>query len=183
MQKYIQAIAHRLKVGFFTIPSISDWLYVGAILLVYAATALPLGFLSGWLQFQIVSGGWIKIIGIIIRAFFVPGISEELIFRVLLLPHPTENLSLTRKWLWGSIGLFIFIIYHPLQTVTTFPPAFATFNHPVFLLLAAFLGIACTLAYWRSGSVWTAIFIHWLIVSIWLVLLGGGDRLSVISDQ
>ena len=111
------------------------------------------------------------------RAFFVSGISEELIFRVLLLPHPTENISFKTKWLWGSLGLLIFIIYHPLQTITTFPAAFATFNHPVFLLLAAFLGIVCTLTYWRSGSIWTAIFIHWIIVSVWLVLLGGGDRL------
>jgi predicted Abi (CAAX) family protease len=177
MQKYFQAIAHRLKVGFSTIPSFSDWLYAAILLLIYAGISLPVGFLSDWLQFQVVSGGWTKITGVVIRAFFVPGISEELIFRVLLLPHPTENISLKTKWLWGGIGLFLFIIYHPLQTVTTFPAAFATFNHPVFLLLTAFLGIACTLAYWRSSSIWTAIFIHWIIVVVWLVLLGGYDKL------
>ena len=181
MQKYFRAIAHRLKVGFSTIPSFSNWFYTVVLLLIYAAISLPVGFLSDWLQFQIISGGWIKITGVVIRAFFVPGISEELIFRVLLLPHPTENISSNIKWLWGSIGLSIFIIYHPLQTITTFPAAFATFNHPVFLLLAAFLGIACTIAYWRSGSVWTAILIHWIIVSVWLVFLGGYDKLFSLS--
>ena len=179
MQKYVQAIAHRLQVGFSTVPSVSDWLYAAVLLSIYAAISLPFGFLSGWLQFQVIAGGWVKIVGVVIRAFFVPGISEELIFRVLLLPYPTENIFPTTKWLWGSLGLFIFIIYHPLQTVTTFPTAFATFNHPVFLLLAALLGIACTLAYWRSGSVWTAIFIHWIVVAVWLVLLGGYGRLFI----
>lgn len=178
MQEYINAIAHRLQVGLFTIPSLFAWLYAVALVLVLAVISLPIGFKLGFLQLQILQGSWLRILVIVARAFPIPGISEELFFRVILLPHPTENASLEAKLLWGCISLAMFIVYHPLEGLSIFPAAFTTFTNPVFLLLAAFLGIACTLSYLQSGSIWTVAAIHWLVVVVWLVLLGGDRKLS-----
>ncbi|NJL45630.1 MAG: CPBP family intramembrane metalloprotease [Leptolyngbyaceae cyanobacterium SM2_3_12] len=61
--------------------------------------------------------------------------------------------------------------------MTIYPAAFFTFINPVFLLSATLLGFICTLAYWRSGSGWVPIIMHWVIVWVWLMFLGGYDRL------
>ncbi|WP_325315277.1 CPBP family glutamic-type intramembrane protease [Microcoleus sp. PH2017_28_MFU_U_A] len=50
-------------------------------------------------------------------------------------------------------------------------------KNPVFLLLAAVLGVACSIAYLLIGSIWPAVVIHWLGVTVWLLLLGGYRRL------
>ncbi|WP_293204846.1 MULTISPECIES: hypothetical protein [unclassified Microcoleus] len=47
----------------------------------------------------------------------------------------------------------------------------------MFLLLAAVLGVACSIAYLLIGSIWPAVVIHWLGVTVWLLLLGGYRRL------
>lgn len=51
------------------------------------------------------------------------------------------------------------------------------FRTPVFLLSAALLGVACTVAYLHTGSLWVPVVIHWIIVAVWLVLLGGYKKL------
>ena len=109
-------IAHRLSAAFSTIPDPQAWLYSAALLLVYALISLPIGFWGGFVQVEILKDSWAMVASIIVGAFLMPGISEELFFRVLLLPHPTENASLAALWLWGCISLVIFLVYHPLST-------------------------------------------------------------------
>ncbi|NEO12443.1 MULTISPECIES: CPBP family glutamic-type intramembrane protease [unclassified Moorena] len=124
-----------------------------------------------------VKTSWHPVLKILITALFTPAILEEIFFRVLLLPHPSENPSLISIYAWSTVSLFIFVIYHPLNAITFYPAARETFFKPMFLFLATLLGIICTIAYLQSGSIWTAVFIHWLFVVIWLIGLGGKKRL------
>ena len=124
-----------------------------------------------------VKTSWHPVLKIMITALFTPAIAEETFFRVLLLPHPSENPSLISLSAWSTVSLVIFIIYHPLNAITFYPAARETFFKPMFLFLAALLGIICTIAYLQSGSIWTAVVIHWLFVVIWLIGLGGKKRL------
>jgi predicted Abi (CAAX) family protease len=98
-------------------------------------------------------------------------------FRVLLLPQP-GNVSLITQLLCGGISLAAFIVYHPLQGLTIYPAAMETFSNPVFLFLAGLLGIICTISYFQSGSLWSAVVIHWIVVIVWLLLLGGYEKLN-----
>ncbi|AOX01138.1 abortive infection protein [Moorena producens PAL-8-15-08-1] len=124
-----------------------------------------------------VKTSWPIVLKIMITALFTPAILEEIFFRVLLLPHPSENPSLISLSAWSTVSLLIFVIYHPLNAITFYPAARETFFKPIFIFLATLLGISCTIAYLQSGSIWTAVFIHWLFVVIWLIGLGGKKRL------
>jgi predicted Abi (CAAX) family protease len=75
------------------------------------------------------------------------------------------------------LSLVLFVVYHPLNALTFYPVGRSTFMNPVFLLLAAVLGVACSIAYLLFGSIWPAVAIHWLAVTAWLLLLGGYRRL------
>lgn len=166
---------YRLSAAIATIPDTQAWAWTIALLVAYALISLPIGFRLGFVQVEVLKGSWPLVAGIIAGSFLMPGMSEELFFRVLLFPHPTEKASLMTLWLWGCTSLFIFLVYHPLNIFAIGHDK--TFREPVFLLLAALLGIACTISYWQSGSLWPPVVIHWLIVAVWLILLGGYRKL------
>jgi len=90
----------------------------------------------------------------------MPAVTEELFFRVLLLPQTTENLSTSALWIWLCISLSLFILYHPLNALSFALRGVETFSNSVFLVLAALLGVICSLAYIQSGSLWTPAMIH-----------------------
>ncbi len=159
-----------------TMPDRTDWLITVLVVVAYSAIALPIGFWSGFLKVDRQTS-WRTIIGVIVGCLLSPGISEEIWFRVLMLPHKQENASGLTLGLWVSLSLALFIVYHPLNGLTFYPVGRSTFLNPVFLLLAALLGVACSIAYLQSGSVWPAVLIHWLAVTVWLLLLGGYRRL------
>lgn len=159
------------------IPQGHDWLIMGVILLIYGAIALPLGFLSGFLRWSFTPTGKKQQIAIALQAAIFPAISEELVFRVLSLPHPIEVINWYTWTLWAAFIIFLFIIYHPINAKTFFPQGFPTFFHPVFLGLAGLLGICCTVAYAFTGCLWIIALIHWLIVTVWLLALGGKEAL------
>lgn len=172
----LDLLIHRITLAFSTIPDFTDWLVTAMLVLVYSAIALPIGFWSGFLKFDVQTGQR-TIAGVLIGCLLSPGISEELFFRVLILPHPSENASGLMLWFWGCASLALFVVYHPLNALTFYPEGRSTFMNPVFLLLAAILGGACSIAYLQSGSIWPAVAIHWLGVTVWLLLLGGYRRL------
>lgn len=173
----IATYTFRLVKAFTTIPSLDYWLHSAELLAILAVISLTVGFLFRFIQFDVIKVTHQTLFSIIIGSLFTPAIAEELFFRVLLLPYPTENADTMTLWFWGSIGLIIFIIYHPLNAVTFFPAGRKTFFHPIFLLLAAFLGVTCTISYWQSGSLWPPVVIHWIFVVTWLLLLGGYRKL------
>ncbi|WP_218776668.1 type II CAAX prenyl endopeptidase Rce1 family protein [Nostoc sp. T09] len=172
-------IIHRLKKAISTIPASYFWMNSVVILLgFYTLISLPLGLYFGFLKFSLTQLTLEKILKILLICLFTPAITEEIFFRVLLLPHITEDVSRTKNWLWGCISLAIFIVYHPLNALTAYPAGLPTFMNPVFLLQAALLGIICTIAYLQSGSLWPSVVMHWVIVVVWLVFFGGYEKLN-----
>ncbi|MCC0178243.1 CPBP family intramembrane metalloprotease [Waterburya agarophytonicola K14] len=167
--------------GFVTIPTKLDWLQGFFILSVYAIIALLFGLWTGFLQWNFNSSKLI-IIRVAATSLVAPALLEELFFRALLLPYPSENTDLGFTYISSLVSLFLFVIYHPLNGLTFFPAGKQTFSNPVFLTFAAILGLACTIAYLSTGSIWISISIHWLAVVFWLLCLGGIDRLE-LSDN
>lgn len=173
----IALLIRRLSAAFLTIPDRTDWLWTTGILFSLTAIALPIGFQQSFLEIDILKTSWEKIADIVGQTLPMTAIAEELIFRVLLLPHPTENPSFTVLWCWEIISLATFLVYHPLNALTFYPAGNPTFMNPVFLLLAGLLGVACAIAYWQSGSLWPPVVIHWLVLVVWILLLGGYRKL------
>ncbi len=198
--KFAERVTDRLMAGILTFPDGQAWVIVVILIMIYGLIALPIGLRNGFLQLDQklltidnsqlfplfsktdlngvnVKTSWHPVLKIMITTLFTPAILEEIFFRVLLLPHPSENPSLISLYAWSTVSLVIFVIYHPLNAITFYPAARKTFLKPIFLFLATLLGIICTIAYLQSGSMWTAVVIHWLFVVIWLIGLGGKSRL------
>lgn len=173
----INVIFHRLSAAISTFPNLEAWLYAAFLLLFFTLISLPIGFLDNFLHIDFVKGSWPTIIGITMISFVTPAVTEELFFRALLLPQTTEQLSVLGLGIWGCISLAMFIVYHPLNALSFFPRGLETFFNVVFLVLAALLGIVCSFAYLQSGSLWTPVMIHWLVVVVWLLCLGGYRKL------
>ena len=160
-----------------TIPDFNAWLVCLVLFAVYGAIALPIGFWTGLLQREWVTS-WTSIVMTVAIAFIFPSLIEESLFRVLLLPHPIEQQSLGAIALWSVGSLIVFILAHPLNALLVLTSRRETFFDSAFLTLAGLLGIVCTLTYLHSGSLWPPVALHWLIVVIWLLCLGGSRRMS-----
>lgn len=161
------------------IPTRRDWRQTLIILGIYSAIALPIAIhsqlftWSPWPTKLLWSGTNLKLI---FGTLLLPALTEELVFRVLLLPHPHEATRLRIVLLWIGISLGLFIVYHPLNALTLFPRGNPTFLRPEFLGLAGLLGFTCSMLYRQTGSLWTIVFVHWLVVVVWLGW-GGGKAL------
>lgn len=157
-------------------PTWADWGCAIAALFLYACIALPLGLKQGFLRYEPPTELGLSIpqqIKLMLLLFFMPALLEELIMRVLLLPHPTEGV-LPQTWLiWSVLSLTIFVVYHPLNALTFYPAGKPTFFQPIFLLLSGLLGLVCTVIYLQTGSLWLIAIAHWLVVVVWLLWLGG----------
>jgi predicted Abi (CAAX) family protease len=179
----LSTVVIRLWAGISTLPNLAGWLLVVALLIGYAVVALALGLRTRFLTLnvpaKINSEGMWKNIRSILHLFFLPALIEELGFRLLLIPHPIETATSGVTSLYSIGSLILFIIYHPLNALTFFKLGNPTFMDWRFLTLAGLLGIACTIAYLSTGSIWTAVLIHWLVVVVWLKLLGGEQRLAL----
>ena len=167
---------HRIAIAAATFPTFNDWAIVAIILAIYGLLALAIGLPSGFLYRTEWVPGWPQVA---LRVFFIPALIEEMVIRVMLLPHPSEGRSPGVWWLWAGFGLVVFVGYHPLNALTLYPKGDPTFLDPIFGILAGLLGLACTLAYRLTGSLWPAAVIHWLAVVVWLVGLGGFERLAL----
>jgi predicted Abi (CAAX) family protease len=146
-----EVVLERVVTAVTTIPDLQEWLSAVALLLLYALVALPIGLKTGFLS--VTQGvSWREVMQTTVIALIAPGIVEELMYRVLLLHHPSHRLTLSGQFLWGGFGLIEFVVAHPLNSFVFSPGKQDTFTDPVFLLLATGLGIICTLAYWQGGS-------------------------------
>ncbi len=164
-------------VALTTWPDGPTWRRCGWLALIYLSVAVPLGVLTGFLRWSYLSGlrrQVTAVIGLLIE----PGFMEELIFRVWLLPHPTEAISTGRRWLSAVAGLGAFLLAHPLNGMTLSKSAYPLFTDGAFLLQAGLLGTTCTLAYFISGSIWPPMLIHWLPVTGWIIFFGGAKRVA-----
>lgn len=104
-------------------------------------------------------------------AILIPSLGEELLFRASLLPRPAPDLPLPIGR--SILAVALFALWHPLQALFASDARAAIFTDPWFLCATAALGWACARLYWRSGSIWPAVLLHWLIVVGWKSLAGG----------
>lgn len=174
---YLRIIIRRITLASSILPPVKTWMFSLWLLVFFAILILPLGFTSNFLNFEPVHLSWLIVIRFIGITLIAPATLEEVFYRVILLPHKSEKATFITKCIWGSISLTAYIFGHPLNALTFFPAGFPTFTNPVFLLATALLGLICMMVYWRAGSLWLPVIIHWLVVVVWLLLLGGYGKL------
>lgn len=97
-------------------------------------------------------------------AIIIPALGEEMVFRGILQPR---RLGAAQDWIFSALSLVAFVIWHPVQVWLGLPFAQAMFTEPSFLMLVAVLGALCTALTHRSGSVWPAVLLHWVVVVGW----------------
>lgn len=173
-------IGDRIVAGFSTMPVITDWLWGFLLISIYALIVIPFGLGQGFLRWDLQLSSS-TIFRVTISSLVTPAILEEFLFRVVLLPHPSEAVEVKYVLLWSVVSLFLFVIYHPLNALTFFPSGREAFFEPIFLCFAGLLGLICTLAYLYSASVWIPVIIHWLTVIIWLLCFGGINKLGFLD--
>ncbi|MEH1940579.1 MAG: CPBP family glutamic-type intramembrane protease [Nostoc sp.] len=173
----ISILLNRILVS-LAVPTLKDWLVIVLMLIVYSIIALPYGWRFGFLEIKLWSASWIDKCLLILRCLFLPAIVEEVFFRVFLLPHPSEITNWLQWAFWAIVSLILFILYHPFNAKMFFKAGITTFHNPVFLVLAAFLGIICTVAYTLTGSLFAIVLIHWVVVVVWLIVFGGMTKLD-----
>ncbi|WP_236146393.1 CPBP family glutamic-type intramembrane protease [Leptolyngbya iicbica] len=153
---------------------------VGYTLLALAAIAavtLSYGRQSGLLRPQFRVDNPLKAVLNLVKLFFVPALLEEIIFRVSLLPHPTEGVP-TLRWLaWAALSLGLFVLYH-VGFSWLRPKASGVLHDRRFLLLASWIGLVLTTLYGLTGSMLAVTVVHWLVVVSWLYGFGGLAQLQ-----
>lgn len=171
-----QRIRH-LGLAFTTRPSRRDWHETAAIFAGAGTLALGLGMQTRLVRVEPMPEPWTRyaLLGGLLAV--TPGISEELLFRGLLLPHQLESVGPRTRWVAFLGSLVAFVLWHPLNGRARRHNRRHVFTDHRFLLQTAILGSACGVAYLRSGSIWPPAVIHWLTVSIWILALGGHRQL------
>lgn len=181
----MQLLLARLRAA-FAWPDFGDWASTAGALALVAVFVLPVGFATRFLRAAPPRGLPRRShqIALALAAFFAPALAEETVFRVLVLPGRAESAGAGAQAAWTIVSLAAFVLYHPAKAMLlpTHDGRVTTFRHPVFLLLAALLGAGCTFVYLRSGSIWPPAVLHWLVVVVWLLGLGGYDRLNAVPS-
>ena len=162
-----------VKRGLITLPKGSDLLFSVVVFLIYMAVALPVGFCSGFFTIQVLETDIWVMIALPISLFFIPSLFEEIVFRGLLLPHKERAVSAIHLLFYAVFSVVLFIAWHTFNAMTINHAAYTMFTNPLFLSFAALMGIACTITYIKTGSLWVPIAIHWLTVVVWVFFLSG----------
>jgi predicted Abi (CAAX) family protease len=173
----VPTLVRRLADALFTGPGVRGLALGLALLGGLAALVLPAGLRSGFLR----PTPWPPPGRLLRRGLglvFMPALVEEVIFRVLLLPQPGEGTSPGSLLAWSSLGLGLFVAYHPLAGRFWYPPGRRLFRQARFLLPCTLLGVICTVAYLVSGSLWLPVLLHAAVVITWLERLGGRELLA-----
>ncbi|MEO1208313.1 MAG: CPBP family glutamic-type intramembrane protease [Cyanobacteria bacterium J06638_20] len=179
----ISLVANRLLNATLTPLGEREWAIFLAILGLYTAIALPFGFQSHFLTVtRHPPFPWWKTVLTIVRLFFLPALFEEII-RVILLPHPSEGVSIVFWIVWALISLVLYVAYHPINARTFYRAGYPTFTRLPFLVLCTLLGLACTLLYAFTGSLIALVLFHWLVVVFWLFWLGGLGKLGYVDKS
>lgn len=164
------------------VPTMKSWIIALLLLLVIVLFCLPIGLWCNFLEIKMPKLSFVKVIGILANRFLFPCLAEELIFRVLLLPGNNSHTSITTQLLLGVASLTTYVVSHPLNAILFYRKGLEVFTNPFFLLSTTILGIACTITYVESGSIWTPVVVHWITIIGWLLALGGYSKLGFIEE-
>lgn len=91
-------------------------------------------------------------------------------FRGPFIPSRSET---RRPWAAIALVTLVFTGWHAIEASTFLPRAAPIFLRPDFLACAAILGLGAAVIRWRTGSLWPAVALHWLVVVVWQTWLGG----------
>jgi len=141
------------------------------VTIAYIPIALLIGFNTGLLSVQMMESKLIYVMPFILVVF--PSLFEEILFRGLIIPLNTRDKGTKSIIFYTLLSSVIFVLWHPFNALTINPAAQDIFLNGYFLIIAFFLGIACSLAYIMSRSLWAPVLIHWLTVVVWVCFLGG----------
>lgn len=147
----------------FAVPARRDWLVLAGVAPLYAVPALWIGLGSGLVRWDPM--GLVQALVFAVIAVVIPALGEELGFRGMLMRGQGAGARIG----WAAVSLAAYVLWHPLQTLT-FAPERTLFLDPAFLAMTTLLGIACTVLRWQSGTLWTAMVLHWGAVVLWQTL-------------
>lgn len=164
------------------VPTIKSWIIALLLLLVIVLFCLPIGLWCNFLENKKQKLSFMKFIGILASRLLFPCLAEELIFRVLLLPEKNTPTSIKTQILLGVVSLTTYVVSHPVNATLFYRRALGVFTHPFFLLSTTILGLACTITYVESGSIWTPVAVHWITIIGWLLTLGGYSKLRFVEE-
>ncbi len=176
----LSLIKDRIIRSLTIVPHHLDWILIGTLLLAFITIVLPIGLQTHFLRFNPLDFTPTIFLHCFLITLITPAMFEELLYRVILIPHQSEEISSRNKLTWTIISLTIYILSHPLNGLTFYSAARSTFTSPVFLFFTTLLGIICTFAYSRTGSVWSSVIIHWLVVATWLMFFNGATQLNLL---
>ena len=159
--------------GFLTLPGVDQWLLCLLVFSLFGGVAYWIGLQTGLIRKDESIPGAREQAIIALRTFFHPALVEETIFRGLLLPPPPLCLKSPSDSISLLLSLMAFILVHPLNGVLFNPERRQVFTHPVFLSLAALLGIITSALYCLTASLWPCVVFHWLVVFLWTTRYGG----------
>jgi predicted Abi (CAAX) family protease len=162
-----------LQEAFTTMPDVGTWLKCASVFAVFVACAGSIGLLSGFLHPTTAHLTAHDVLSTAALVLIQPALLEEVVFRGLLLPRNARSVSRRRLVVVAAGALALYVVSHPANAMLFRPDVLHVFANPIYLLLAALLGIACTAAYFISKSLWPPVLIHWLAVLLWLWFLGG----------
>jgi predicted Abi (CAAX) family protease len=162
----------------FAVWPTGPWVLLSAgALAIYGAIAIPWGRRTGFLVRQNAIDHPVHVVFDALRLLLLPALVEEVIFRVMLLPHPNEGIPGWRWLGWAVVSLILFVGYHWLLGHTLYRSAKETLCDRRFLILVGWLGLFLTGIYWITGSLWLIVCIHWAAILVWIYALGGKARL------
>ena len=91
----------------------------------------------------------------------LPALLEELGFRVLLLPHPTEAVMPVTRVIWTGVSLGLFVLYYgwrDRQRRLSWRDRWRNFG------TVSTLGVVTTVLYLATGSLWVVTGFHWAVL-------------------
>jgi len=142
---------------------------------VYVCASLVIGFGAGLFSVQVIETPLLPVLPFTL--FIFPSLLEEAFFRGILIPNAAAGRSKGRIAGYILLSTTAFVLWHPVNALTINPAAASLFLNPAFLLIVALLGLTCGISYVISRSLWTPIIIHWLTVVVWVLFLGGRNKL------
>lgn len=168
MDKLTRALTARMGRAVTAWPDARGWAFTAVVGAASLAAMAAIGFSSGLygLHPARTKGLALRLITVLIA----PAIGEEAFFRGLLIPDRTET---ARPWAALAVVTGVFTAWHVVEAKTFLRVADPMFLRPSFLACAASLGLGCGVIRWRTGSLWPAVAVHWLAVTVWQTWLGG----------
>jgi predicted Abi (CAAX) family protease len=160
-----------------TVPTRRQWAEAAAIFTGAGALGLAMGLRSRLVRPELMEESVVTYLLLPGLLAVTPGLTEELIFRGLLLPHPREPVATPGRLLALAGSLIAFVLWHPFNGRVTPRTGRHIFSDRRFLFQTAVLGGACAAVYMRGGSIWPPAVMHWLTVTVWILALGGRRHL------